>query len=287
MSVLARNKTDPNCIVSNLNSLISGGGGRKKNDNNEVDSKIVEEEFCLGLEVGLDGPQHSTNTNLSITGGVSSNRLGQHDEDGPILSINSLNPAKSFNEDRRKQMGGVYSDCPRIVYNKLTQEGPIKLTVSCPNLHPQETSEIVKKHIHPVPANVRRQNQIIHKYNLGKPLNSFTKPTGDSVSQVSETPSSRAMTEQAGVIRNLPTRSRHMNKPANSLSSAGTILCCSSIGSSDIRNCNSRFIENHEITSAVKVWKGAAELGVEGAEEDEQYVERIRINEKKKKKLVD
>jgi hypothetical protein len=90
-----------------------------------------------------------------------------------------------------------------------------------------------------------------------------------------------AMTEQAGVIRNLPTRSRHMNKPANSLSSAGTILCCSSIGSSDIRNCNSRFIENHEITSAVKVWKGAAELGVEGAEEDEQYVERIRINEKK------
>jgi hypothetical protein len=102
MSVMARNNTAPKCIDSNSNSLKSGGVGSKKKDNNELDSKIVEEEFCLGQEVGLDGPQNSANTNLSITMGVISNRLGQHDVDGPIFTINSQNSANSINEDRKK-----------------------------------------------------------------------------------------------------------------------------------------------------------------------------------------
>jgi hypothetical protein len=139
--------------------------------------------------------------------------------------------------------------------------------VSCPNLHPQETSEIVKKRIYPIPANVRRQNQIIHKFNLGNC--SFSKPADCSFSQGFEASSSRSISERNGVIRNSPSRNRYRSKPANSLSSAGTILCCSPFGSSEIRNCNTRFIDNHEIITASKVWKGAAELGVEGEEEDE------------------
>jgi hypothetical protein len=35
------------------------------------------------------------------------------------------------------------------------------------------------------------------------------------------------------------------------------------------------------MVTAIKVWKGATELGVEGEEEEHQYVERILINEKK------
>jgi hypothetical protein len=58
-------------------------------------------------------------------------------------------------------------------------------------------------------------------------------------------------------------------------------LCCSPIGSAEIRNCNSRFIANHDIFSASKVWKGAAELGVEGEDEEVRYVDRILANKKK------
>jgi hypothetical protein len=70
-------------------------------------------------------------------------------------------------------------------------------------------------------------------------------------------------------------------KPANSLSSAGEILCCSSLGSSEIRNCNKRFIAQHEAEVATNVWKEIVELGVDGEEEEVRYMERILINEKR------
>jgi hypothetical protein len=62
---------------------------KKKINNNN--SKIVEVEFCLGQEEGLDGSQNSANT---IIGGVVSNRLGQLDVDGPHLTIDSQNSTK-------------------------------------------------------------------------------------------------------------------------------------------------------------------------------------------------
>ncbi|PNX66676.1 hypothetical protein L195_g055219, partial [Trifolium pratense] len=55
----------------------------------------------------------------------------------------------------------------------------------------------------------------------------------------------------------------------------------SSLNSSDIRNCNNRFVEAYDHDAARKVWQGAIELGVEGDEVNERYVERILINEKK------
>ncbi|MCI00661.1 hypothetical protein A2U01_0021683, partial [Trifolium medium] len=82
-----------------------------------------------------------------------------------------------------------------------------------------------------------------------------------------------------GVQRNSPSRHQPGKKPSTSLSSAGAVLCCSSLNSSDIRNCNKRFIVNYEHDAARKVWQGAIELGVEGEEEEERYVERILINE--------
>ncbi|MCI33220.1 hypothetical protein A2U01_0054437 [Trifolium medium] len=38
-------------------------------------------------------------------------------------------------------------------------------------------------------------------------------------------------------------------------------------------------MENYDHDKACKVWQGAVELGVEGEEEEERYVERIIINE--------
>jgi hypothetical protein len=188
ISVLARNNTVSNCSASNSNPLKLGGGGSEKINNNEVDSKIVEKDFCLGQEEGLDGPQNSANTILSITGGVDSDRLGQQFEVGPQLSVDSHYSTKSSNGDKRKQKGGVYSDGPRLVYNKLNQIGPTNLAVSCPILQPQEISDTVRKRIHPIPANVRRQNHIIHKLNLGKSIHSFSTPDDCSFSKGSEAP---------------------------------------------------------------------------------------------------
>jgi hypothetical protein len=68
---------------------------------------------------------------------------------------------------------------------------------------------------------------------------------------------------------------------ASSLSSAGAVLCCSSLSSSDIRNCNNRFISKYDEDAALQVWHDVAKLGVEGEETKERYVERILINEKR------
>jgi hypothetical protein len=51
----------------------NGGSASPKGGANKVNSKTVEVGFCLGQEVGVVGPQNSTNTSFSITGGVNCN----------------------------------------------------------------------------------------------------------------------------------------------------------------------------------------------------------------------
>jgi hypothetical protein len=80
-----------------------------------------------------------------------------------------------------------------------------------------------------------------------------------------------------GVTRNPP--SKLGKNTSTSISSAGEILCCSSINSSDIRNCSNIFLKKYNHDVADKVWEGAVELGVKGVEEAGRYVERIVINE--------
>jgi hypothetical protein len=80
-----------------------------------------------------------------------------------------------------------------------------------------------------------------------------------------------------GVRRNPP--SNLGKNKSTSISSAGEILCCSSINSSDIRNCNKFFLKKYNYEVASKVWKGAVELGVEGDEEVGRYVDMIVSNE--------
>ncbi|GAU23839.1 hypothetical protein TSUD_380010 [Trifolium subterraneum] len=49
---------------------------------------------------------------------------------------------------------------------------------------------------------------------------------------------------------------------SNQIVIGGDILCCSSIKSAEIRNCNKKFLNKYEQEVASKVWKGAVELGV-------------------------
>ncbi|CAJ2673213.1 unnamed protein product [Trifolium pratense] len=183
-------------------------------------------------------------------------------------------------QEEGEQKGGVYSDGPRSVYQKLNKGPSNKESLLLRN-HTIETNKENLKRINPTPAKVRRQNHIIRNLNLRAP-NSFSSLSGTrSSSSGKEVSSRRVVQQEKGVCRSSPSRYHAGKKSVNSLSSAGAVLCCSSINSSDIRNCNNRFVEIYDHDAASKVWQGAVVLGVEGEEEDERYVERILINEKK------
>ncbi|MCH96251.1 hypothetical protein A2U01_0017235 [Trifolium medium] len=68
---------------------------------------------------------------------------------------------------------------------------------------------------------------------------------------------------------------------SNSISSAGTILCCSSLNSSDIRNCNNQILKRREKEVTSRLWKGAKELGVGGGVEEEDCIRHFSTNEKR------
>jgi hypothetical protein len=230
------------------NSIDSTGvASSNKGGSNKVDSKLVELEFRVGHEEGIGGPQNSNNINLSITGGVV--------------------------RDGERKKGGVYSDGPRNVYNKLNKAGPVTTTLSCPTLQPLVSVSNHLKRVHPLPAKVRRQNHLIHSLHLRNSNLSLSSSPNRASSGDNEATSRRSSPVVAGLKRNPPYRSRVRAKPSESLSSAGEVLCCSSIDSSAIRNCNARFLDNHVRIAAKKVWEGALELGVSGEEEEGRYVE--------------
>ncbi|GAU51046.1 hypothetical protein TSUD_371240 [Trifolium subterraneum] len=121
----------------------------------------------------------------------------------------------------------------------------------------------MKKRIHPIPANIRKQQHILHTLKIRNPTSSPSIPAERSISSSGEVLSRR--TEQLeGVCRRFPPSHRSGRKPASSISSVGDVLCCSSLNSSDIRTCNKRFIKQFDHDVACKVWKGVVDLGVEG-----------------------
>ncbi|MCI31153.1 hypothetical protein A2U01_0052364, partial [Trifolium medium] len=69
------------------------GGGDNSNVvvelRNMKDSKLVDGGILLGQEEGVDGPQKSTNTDLSITGGVRRNLTQSEDVGRLHLPLNS------------------------------------------------------------------------------------------------------------------------------------------------------------------------------------------------------
>ncbi|MCH80923.1 hypothetical protein A2U01_0001699 [Trifolium medium] len=175
--------------------------------------------------------------------------------------------------------GGVYSDGPRNVYNRLTN-GP-NSQGSSQNL--STSSNNIRRKVPKFPTLTSKSMRTINL--LASNRKPRKQPTNSSQSISRPQPSEQEVESQQfelnneGVTRNHPSRFRKGKNLANSLSSAGSILCCSSINSSDVRNCNKKFLQKYEYEVASKVWQGALELGVEGEEEEERYVERIISNE--------
>jgi hypothetical protein len=225
-----------------------------------------EIDLSINANAHSGGSQNSFNTDCSFVGGVVRNLtmsdvVGQH--------------VMSEGTGTKRQAGGVYSDGPRSVYFKLTKDD------SGSKVGKQIHSPTKQKshRLHPLPASVRKQQYIIQKLKLKIPLTELPSHVSCSIPSEQEVSSRRPDADVLGVCRNSPSRYRKGSKSANSLSSAGTVLCCSSLNSSDIRNCNRRAAENHDLTTAQKVWKGAVDLGVEGEETEECYIARILVNE--------
>jgi hypothetical protein len=255
--------------LSAMPLIEQGGSANLEGGTAQQDGLNVNEGILLGLEGGVDGPANSISSHQTVTGGVDS-RLTQSENLGCAPKPNFLMVSAGGGKGGSK--GGVYSDGPRNVYKKLNWD---------PNIN---TPSVKKKNTGakelPLPsASLRTQHRLAQA--LGsksrKPQSnassSNTRPTKQGVAPGS----SSEMSFTSGVKRNPPSNLRKL--PSNSLSSAGEILCCSSINSSDIRNCNNNFLKKHNYEVASKVWKGAVELGVEGDEEAGSYVERIVTNE--------
>jgi hypothetical protein len=136
--------------------------------------------------------------------------------------------------------------------------------------------------IQPIPAAIRKQQKIIKQLNL---CSTASLSSSQAITQGTRTgkegKTAVFSNDDEGAPRNPPYHNNRKKKQEVSLSSAGEILCCSSINSSDIRNCNRRVIDNLNQDAAQKVWRGAVDLGVTGEEGDDVYVQRILSNENK------
>jgi hypothetical protein len=259
---------------SSVGPLIEEGRCAKlKGGTAQQDSLNEKGRLLLGQKGCVDGPAKSICSLHTIAGGVES-RLTQSENLGCFQKPNFLLVRESGGKGEMKR--GVYSDGPRSVYKKLNFDPKNNSNaLKKKNSYPKDTT---RASVLPS-ASLRTQQRLTQALSnkSRKPhtnsSSSFARPTLAEV----DTVHGRRSPSSTGVRRNSPTNSG--KKSSNSLSSAGEILCCSSINSSDIRNCNNKFLKKHNHEIASKVWKGAVELGVEGDEEVEGYVDRIVTNE--------
>jgi hypothetical protein len=228
-------------------------------------SQPKEIELSNNANAHSGGLQNSSNTDCSCVGGVVRN-LTMSDVVGQQAMYGGTGA--------KRQAGGVYSDGPRSVYLKLNKDDSGSKVGK--KLH--SPSKQKPNRVHPLPASVRKQQHIIQQLKLKIPSSELPSYVSCSIPLEQEVSSRRSDADALGVCRNSPSRHRKGAKSSNSLSSAGTVLCCSSLSSSDIRNCNRRAAENHDLITAQKVWKGAVDLGVEGEDTEEGYIARILVN---------
>ncbi|GAU51479.1 hypothetical protein TSUD_413680 [Trifolium subterraneum] len=266
--------------ISQVNSSCPNlGSNNDKEEGVEISKSVegVRSKEDSRLVDGARGPQNSTTNHHNIKVGVH-RRLAQSDNMGCVTKPNR--PKDTVNGGEVERGGGVYSDGPRNVYLKLNKSS-VHIDTTLLSKGMQVKNSKVVKHVNPIPAAVRKKQQIINNLNLKVPNPDISLQATISTSSRTGDLSRNSEKLDEGVVRSSPSRFRRGKNPDNSCSSVGTVLCCSSLNSSDIRNCNKRSVEVYELDKASKVWQEAAELGVEGDEEEEQYVERIMFNERR------
>jgi hypothetical protein len=248
-----------------------------------VEVSGAAKEDCLNVDVGNSlgqegesgGPAIFNHSHKNVNGGV--NRRGSRSvemgQSKPIIQRVSDHGGKVVSK------GGVYSDGPRAVYHNLVN-GPFKHNLA---------KKVHDNTILPS-ASLRKQQQMVQSLS-SRHSKSFSSKSVDQVSNSVEVGVGRkVVTDVAGVSRKHPSSNKGNS---NSESFVGDSICCSSINSSDIHNCNRLYLKKYEQEVASKVWKGALALGVElsstgghgssekGVKKAEKCVAEIKENEKR------
>jgi hypothetical protein len=260
---------------SNFNNSNERGVDSKEGGVCAEDNNLIKGGFELGQGEVVGGSQKSISDQNTVLEKVD-RRLTQSDVVGQTKQFDNL---LNSSGGTSKQIGGVYSDGPRNVYIKLNKESVNNL-VSFPAY---ATKKPMNSRVHPIPASIRKQQQLINKLHLRSSASSSTQPTSIPSSSAKEVCSHRPIDGDEAVHRNPPYRIKPQKHRETSQSSTGGVFSCTSLVSSDIRNCNKRIIAQFNHEAAQKVWNGAMDLGVVGDEGDEFYVKRILINENSEK----
>jgi hypothetical protein len=247
---------NPNIVMEGLNSI--GGVTVLEGRVIKVDGLCGMSGKGVGQEEGVGGPTLTNYPHNIVKGGVG-RRLTKSEQLGrvskPILS------PMSKSEGKEKVKGGVYSDGPRVVYNTLNGD-------ACPPCSPKNRQGVKKiKGIYSqnsvLPsASLRLQQQLLRSFKYRKSTSSSIPSVACSISDEAVC-SNRQQETEVVVKRSSPNKFKADRLRAGSCSSVGDIICCSSINSSDIRNCNKNFLKKQEKEVASKVWSGAVGLGVE------------------------
>jgi hypothetical protein len=240
-------------LLENLNST-RGGTNLEEGGAIQEDLLNVVSDNLLGQEVGSGGPANFIPPQAAVKGGVF--RRISHSED---VGRASKSFVKSDMGQARK--GGVYSDGPRSVYNKLVS-GPCLNEFVC-----QTSAKKKQKHTnnssHVLPsASLRKQHQLAKSLNSRKSLSVSSTSVARVQSLEVEGGTAVEVCPQKGGVRK-SNMGDSGQATAGSFGMAGNSLCDSSINSSNIRNCNRIFLQNYEQEVASKVWRGALVLGVE------------------------
>ncbi|GAU48137.1 hypothetical protein TSUD_293770 [Trifolium subterraneum] len=245
-------------------STKNGNEGR----DSSVESEEDEEDGVRGMwtEGDLEERESKVGESISLKS-VSNVNISQVNSSGPNLGSNN---DKEEGVEISKSVEGVRSkEDSRLVdgaggpQNSTTNHHNIKVgltqsdNIGCvtkPN-RPKDTvsggeveqgvvknSKVVKR-VNPIPAVVRKKQQIINNLNLKVP-NPY-------------------ISLQATISASFGT---------------GDLSRNSEKLDEDIRNCNKRSVEVYELDKASKVWQEAAELGVEGDEEEEHMAKRRRLS---------
>ncbi|MCH95089.1 DUF4283 domain protein, partial [Trifolium medium] len=215
-----------NPVVNANNSPINALDHELEGCVDKVDRLNVKVGYLLGQEVGSGVLANYNSSHQTVIWGVV-RRQPKSEDLGHNVKSNSLIGGDCGGSGELK--GGVYSDGPRSVYNKLNK-GP-------KSTYPSRKKRHVKKHrensfqtlILPS-ASLRKQQQ------LGRNLNSRYSNSISSKSAKHPSNSTQSQVQGfKGVIRNPLSNNNSGKHSACSVSSAGDILCCSSVNSSDIR----------------------------------------------------
>ncbi|GAU48536.1 hypothetical protein TSUD_282880 [Trifolium subterraneum] len=243
--------------------------------------EVVEADDIDSSEVGFpNGPSQPlcvcSHRSNDIGGGSNKNTVKEKKAQKPTSNSNKDSGVRGT----EKQGGGVLKEkkaqkptsADPKGGNGGTKEGNQKS-----KLGSKEGSKIPMSKINSsIPSKRTQNSQDNHQARVvGAPSVSSLQRTSSSKPANSDS-SSRASTSMVGCTRNPVKNSKSMKARENSVSSAGSILCCSSLKSSDIRNCNNNFWNKHEAEVNGKLWDGVKELGVQGDDLDEVFVERLR-----------